>query len=391
MRPSSSRSCRPASTSGASASPGSRCATAAPSSTGSSSPSVRATRRRTRSPRSRRSTRSATRGRKGRWRWSSPACARRSWSCRAAGSSSTTPGTRTPWRCGPRWRISRSARTAAAPSRSSATWPSSGPTGRATTRRSAAQPERSAIVIGVGPLARGYDPDAWAPTAAEAAELARELVQPGDVVLVKGSRSVGLEVVAEALQQMTRVLIAGLVALIVSIVIGPRFIEFLRRNEFGQHIREDGPEHHSAQAGDADDGRPAHPLRGDGRVPAGVALHGCSRSTVLFATLGCGAIGFLDDFIKLHAQALARPARALEAPAARRDHRRRRARRAPSPPEHRRLRAARERLHPALVGAGTSFLFLDHRGRVERHEPRRTASTASPPGRGSSRSSRSRR
>jgi phospho-N-acetylmuramoyl-pentapeptide-transferase len=45
---------------------------------------------------------------------------------------------------------------------------------------------------------------------------------------------------------MTRVLIAALVALIVSILIGPRFIAFLRLNEFGQHIREDGPEHHSA-------------------------------------------------------------------------------------------------------------------------------------------------
>jgi UDP-N-acetylmuramoyl-tripeptide--D-alanyl-D-alanine ligase len=55
------------------------------------------------------------------------------------------------------------------------------------------------IVIGVGDLARGYAPDAWAPSAAEALELARELVRPGDVVLVKGSRSVGLEVVAEAL------------------------------------------------------------------------------------------------------------------------------------------------------------------------------------------------
>jgi UDP-N-acetylmuramoyl-tripeptide--D-alanyl-D-alanine ligase len=56
-----------------------------------------------------------------------------------------------------------------------------------------------AIVIGVGELARGYDPDAWAPTAAEAVAIARELVRPGDAVLVKGSRSVGLEVVAEAL------------------------------------------------------------------------------------------------------------------------------------------------------------------------------------------------
>jgi UDP-N-acetylmuramoyl-tripeptide--D-alanyl-D-alanine ligase len=56
-----------------------------------------------------------------------------------------------------------------------------------------------AIVIGVGELARGYDPDAWAATAAEAVAIARELVQPGDAVLVKGSRSVGLEIVAEAL------------------------------------------------------------------------------------------------------------------------------------------------------------------------------------------------
>ena len=58
-----------------------------------------------------------------------------------------------------------------------------------------------AVVIGVGELARGYDPDAWAPTAAEAVSLARELVRPGDAVLVKGSRSMGLEIVAEALSE----------------------------------------------------------------------------------------------------------------------------------------------------------------------------------------------
>jgi UDP-N-acetylmuramoyl-tripeptide--D-alanyl-D-alanine ligase len=56
-----------------------------------------------------------------------------------------------------------------------------------------------ALVIGVGELARGYDPDAWAPTAADAVAVARELVRPGDAILVKGSRSVGLEIVAEAL------------------------------------------------------------------------------------------------------------------------------------------------------------------------------------------------
>jgi UDP-N-acetylmuramoyl-tripeptide--D-alanyl-D-alanine ligase len=57
------------------------------------------------------------------------------------------------------------------------------------------------LVIGVGELARAYGPDAWAPTAAEAVAIARELVRPGDTVLVKGSRSVGLEVVAEALAE----------------------------------------------------------------------------------------------------------------------------------------------------------------------------------------------
>ncbi len=48
---------------------------------------------------------------------------------------------------------------------------------------------------------------------------------------------------------MTRVLIGGLVALIVSILVGPKFIAFLRANEFGQHIREDGPQHHSSKQG----------------------------------------------------------------------------------------------------------------------------------------------
>lgn len=55
------------------------------------------------------------------------------------------------------------------------------------------------VVLGVGELARRYRPDAWAPTAGEARETALDLVRPGDAILVKGSRSVGLEVVAEAL------------------------------------------------------------------------------------------------------------------------------------------------------------------------------------------------
>jgi UDP-N-acetylmuramoyl-tripeptide--D-alanyl-D-alanine ligase len=54
-------------------------------------------------------------------------------------------------------------------------------------------------VIAVGPLAREYG-GRWVAGAGEAAEALRGLIQPGDVVLVKGSRSVGLEAVAAKLQ-----------------------------------------------------------------------------------------------------------------------------------------------------------------------------------------------
>jgi UDP-N-acetylmuramoyl-tripeptide--D-alanyl-D-alanine ligase len=55
------------------------------------------------------------------------------------------------------------------------------------------------VVVGVGPLAREYAPTHWVADADAAAALLRDLVEPGDVVLVKGSRSVGLERVAENL------------------------------------------------------------------------------------------------------------------------------------------------------------------------------------------------
>jgi UDP-N-acetylmuramoyl-tripeptide--D-alanyl-D-alanine ligase len=54
-------------------------------------------------------------------------------------------------------------------------------------------------VLAVGELARGYGADAWVPDAATATVAARELVEPGDAVLVKASRSVGLEGIAPAL------------------------------------------------------------------------------------------------------------------------------------------------------------------------------------------------
>jgi UDP-N-acetylmuramoyl-tripeptide--D-alanyl-D-alanine ligase len=56
-----------------------------------------------------------------------------------------------------------------------------------------------AMIVGVGVLARSYGGALWAPTAEEAIPLVLATVEPGDCVLVKGSRAVGLESVAEAL------------------------------------------------------------------------------------------------------------------------------------------------------------------------------------------------
>lgn len=52
-------------------------------------------------------------------------------------------------------------------------------------------------VVGVGELARDYRPTHWVADAEAAAMLLGELLEPGDIVLVKGSRAVGLERVAE--------------------------------------------------------------------------------------------------------------------------------------------------------------------------------------------------
>lgn len=52
-------------------------------------------------------------------------------------------------------------------------------------------------IVGVGELARDYAPDEWAPDPQAAVEVARRVITPGDAILVKGSRAVGLEAFTE--------------------------------------------------------------------------------------------------------------------------------------------------------------------------------------------------
>jgi phospho-N-acetylmuramoyl-pentapeptide-transferase len=97
---------------------------------------------------------------------------------------------------------------------------------------------------------------------------------------------------------MVRVLIAGLIAMVISIVIGPKFIEFLRRRDLGQPIREEGPAGHVLKQGT--------PVMGGLLILLAAVIPFLALSkytlpalTVLFVALGCGLIGFADDFIKL--------------------------------------------------------------------------------------------
>jgi phospho-N-acetylmuramoyl-pentapeptide-transferase len=97
---------------------------------------------------------------------------------------------------------------------------------------------------------------------------------------------------------LTRVLLAGVIALLISIFVGPKFVAYLRRKEYGQHIRAEGPEHHVSKQGT--------PTMGGLLILLSAAIGFLAFSrytvpalTVLCVTLACGAIGFLDDFIKL--------------------------------------------------------------------------------------------
>ena len=97
---------------------------------------------------------------------------------------------------------------------------------------------------------------------------------------------------------MERVIAAGLFAMVLSIIVGPKFIEFLRRNELGQHIREEGPEGHRTKQGT--------PTMGGVLIVLAATLpflvlseYTLPALTVFAVTLACAAIGFVDDYTKV--------------------------------------------------------------------------------------------
>jgi phospho-N-acetylmuramoyl-pentapeptide-transferase len=97
---------------------------------------------------------------------------------------------------------------------------------------------------------------------------------------------------------MGRVLIGGTAALLICIFLSPKFIEFLRRREFGQQIRAEGPQGHHQKAGTPTMGGVIIFLAIS--IPFLILSSYDWRSVGVFgAALACALLGFADDYTKL--------------------------------------------------------------------------------------------
>src|ERR1700712_5702530 len=97
---------------------------------------------------------------------------------------------------------------------------------------------------------------------------------------------------------MGEIVIGAIASMLICLFLAPRFIEFLQGREFGQHIREEGPAGHHVKAGT--------PTMGGLIIFTAILVpflvlssHGVPSMTVLFVALGCAALGFADDWIKI--------------------------------------------------------------------------------------------
>jgi phospho-N-acetylmuramoyl-pentapeptide-transferase len=97
---------------------------------------------------------------------------------------------------------------------------------------------------------------------------------------------------------MGEVLIAGTASLLICIFLSPKFIAFLRRREFGQQIREEGPQEHHAKAGT--------PTMGGIIIFTAIAVPYLlltdfeARSVGVFGVaVACALLGFADDYVKV--------------------------------------------------------------------------------------------
>lgn len=98
------------------------------------------------------------------------------------------------------------------------------------------------------------------------------------------------------------ILFTILVGFLISVILSPILIPFLRRLKFGQSIREEGPKSHQKKSGT--------PTMGGTMILLSIVVTtivmtlkyselSVQTYLLLFVTLGFGLLGFLDDFIKV--------------------------------------------------------------------------------------------
>ena len=108
---------------------------------------------------------------------------------------------------------------------------------------------------------------------------------------------------------MRSVLVAVLVSLLVSILSTPVAIRLFRSRGFGQEIRDDGPQSHQSKRGTPTMGGAVIIVAAVvGYLVAHLLVSGPNRGPtvtgvlLLYLFVGLGAVGFLDDFIKIRKQ-----------------------------------------------------------------------------------------
>ncbi|WP_054949474.1 phospho-N-acetylmuramoyl-pentapeptide-transferase [Numidum massiliense] len=98
--------------------------------------------------------------------------------------------------------------------------------------------------------------------------------------------------------EIREIVIPIIVAFLMTVIIAPLFIPVLKRMKFGQEIREEGPKAHYKKAGTPTMGGIIF-LLSLTLVSVTFAPRNVELFMLLFATLGYGLLGFLDDFIKV--------------------------------------------------------------------------------------------
>lgn len=95
-----------------------------------------------------------------------------------------------------------------------------------------------------------------------------------------------------------KIIIPAIISFIISVVLCPIIIPFLKRLKFGQFVRDDGPESHLKKSGT--------PTMGGLIILSSIIITSLfylkdnkEIIPILFVTLGFGLIGFLDDYIKV--------------------------------------------------------------------------------------------